>query len=160
MIAEAKRLEEGVLYSEKGHFSIANVWKRVHYGLGIPGTILAAAAGVSALTENEVLAGGLAIVAAVLTALITFLEPDKTAARHHNAGIKYNAIRGKIRRMRNIDLADGKYSTELRAQLEALAEEKATVTQEAPHLGRLAYRLGKRSIQRKEHAYSVDAKTP
>lgn len=156
MITEAKNLEEDVLYSEKGHFSIATVWKRVHLALGIPSSILAAAAGVSALKQYPNVAAGLAITVAVLTALITFLNPEKAAAAHHKAGVQYNILRGKLRRLHSIDLADQVPNTELRARLEALAEEKARIMEKAPHIGRFAYWLGKRSIGRKEHEYETD----
>ena len=154
MSKEAKSLQQDVLYSEKGHFSVANVWERIHLWLGIPASALAALAGISALTQHEILAAVLAIGVAVLTALITFLEPHRVGAAHHSAGTRYNVLRGKLRRFYSIDLVEAEYSDELRARLEALAEEKGRIIEEAPHIGRFAYWLAKRSIERGEHEYT------
>ena len=119
-------------------------------------SLLAAAAGVSALNQYETVAAGLAISAAVLTALITFLAPDNVGAAHHKAGTRYNILRGKLRRLHRIDLADGVYTDEQRTLLETLAEEKAKIMETAPHIGRFAYGLAKRSINRGEHKYAAD----
>jgi hypothetical protein len=41
--------------------------------------------------------------------------------------------------------------------LEELASEKSGIMKEAPHIGGLAYRLGKASILRGEHVHSIDS---
>ena len=51
LATEAGRIEEDCLYSARGHFEAAASWRRVHYGIGIPATVLAAVAGGSAVAE-------------------------------------------------------------------------------------------------------------
>ena len=158
LIRETRRLEEDVLHSEKAHFAMATIWSRLHYALGVPAAILAAAAGVSALKQSPGIAAAMAIGAAILTTLITFLDPEKARSEHHAAGIKYNVLRGKLRRLYQIDLKSASSPAEDRATLEALAEEKAQIMQSARHIGGLAYALGKKSISKQQHAYEVDRK--
>ena len=149
-----------MLYSEKAHFAMATIWSRVHYALGIPGAVLAAAAGVSALQQWPGIAAAMAIGAAVLTTLMTFLDPEKARSDHHAAGIRYNVLRGKLRRLCQIELKADPSASGHRAKLEAMAEEKAGIMQTARHIGGLAYKFGKKSIDRKEHEYAVDARNP
>ena len=151
---EAERLEEDVLYAEKQHFSMATVWRRIHLSLGIPGSIFAALAGLSAVSAKPVLAAALAMCSAILTALLTFLNPAKTGTAHHQAGIQYNHLRGKLRRLHEIDLLSGP-STDLRGKLDEFAGEKTRIMETAPHIGGFAYRLGKASILREEHKHAV-----
>src|ERR1700680_2856686 len=100
---ETRRLEEDVLHAEKQHFSMATIWRRIHLAICVPSGVAAAVAGVSALNDHPILAGALAIISAILTALLTFLNPEKSAAAHHQAGIRYSDLRGKLRRLRLID---------------------------------------------------------
>lgn len=152
---EAARLEEDVLFAEKQHFSMATIWRRVHLALGIPASVFAALAGLSAVQSRPILAASLAICSAILSALLTFLNPAEAGSAHHHAGIKYGTVRGKLRRLRELDLI-GEVSLELRRDVENLAAEKAEIMEASPHIGGLAYRLGKASILREEHKHAVD----
>jgi hypothetical protein len=155
---EAARLEEDVLYSEKSHFSIGTVWTRVHYFLGIPACVLAALAGVSKTTPFAELVPILAIASSALTALLTFLAPDRVAAQHMTAGKAYSELRGRIRRFINVHAQPGGQNVAtLAKQLEELAVSKTEIQRTSPHTGGLAYRMGKASVGRGEHAYKVDA---
>jgi hypothetical protein len=157
-IDEARRLEEDVLYSEKAHFAMATVWSRMHYLLGIPSALFAAAAGASALKQWPEVAAGTAVAAALLTTLMTFLDAEKARSDHHATGIRYNWLRGKLRRLHQIDLKGDRPPSDYRGTLEGLAQEKATIMQSARHIGGLAYRLGKKSVLEQQHAYEVDGR--
>ena len=154
---EAERLEEDVLWAEKSHFMISTVWSRVHYWLGLPNTLFAALAGVSAINSYEILAALLAVITAILAALLTFLDPESRASAHKNAGAKHNALRGKLRRLRLIELMAAQSEVEVKQQLDVLAQEKASLTSESPHTGGFAYKLARRSIERNQHKYEVDS---
>src|SRR5579884_1654549 len=98
LIKEAKRIEEDSLYSAKGHFNNASTWSTIQYWLGVPSVIASAIAGTSALSKfpnHEYIAGGLAILAAVLTGLMTFVNPRDRSVVHLNAGNKYNSLRNR-----------------------------------------------------------------
>ena len=153
---EADRLEEDVLYAEKQHFSMTTVWRRLHLWLGIPSALLAALAGVSALNSYPEVAACFAVGSVILTSLLTFLQPEKTAARHHQAGILYSDLRGKFRRLRLIDASDGADALDLKRKLESYSALKTEIMKASPHIGGLAYRLAKKSIERAEHEYAAD----
>lgn len=153
---EAERLEEDALFAEKQHFAMATVWRRIHLVLGIPSAVLAASAGISALKTQPLAAAVCAVGSVVLTALMTFLNPEKSASAHHRAGIKYSEIRGALRRLRLIDAAGALQVGELRHRLEELAGQKSAAMAASPHIGGLAYRLGKASILKGEHEHKAD----
>jgi len=154
---EADRLSEDVLWSEKQHFAMATVWRRMHLLLGIPSAIMAALAGLSALQDRPILAAALALASAVVTSLLTFLEPDRAGARHHRAGVGYSALRGKLRRFQLIDLSPGALPNNARERLEEFATEKTSLMETAPHIGGISYALARKSIAREEHKNAVDA---
>jgi hypothetical protein len=153
---EASRLAEDSLWAEKQHFAMATVCRRLHLCLGIPSAIMAGVAGISALQSRPTLAAILAICSAVITSLLTFLEPAELGSRHHQAGVSYSALRGKLRRFRLIDLASSIQFDEARKILDALASEKSGLMKTSPHIGGLSYHFAKRSIQRDEHKNEID----
>lgn len=58
IIKESKRIEEGLLYSSKGHFAAAHFWNNFHLWIGIPMVLLSAIAGgphLLSLTRNILL---------------------------------------------------------------------------------------------------------
>lgn len=71
---ETNRIEEDALHSMKGHFNAGSRWERAHLVLGVPSVILAASAGIDALSDSPELTAFLAFSAAALTATITFIK--------------------------------------------------------------------------------------
>jgi hypothetical protein len=155
---EAERLEEDILYSEKSRYAMATLWGRAHYGLGIPSAIAAAVSGVSAVKEQPDLAVVASVVAAVLASLMTFLDTEKRRSDHFIAGNRYASLRGDLRRFRNITIAaQPAQPNEAVSDIMRFGSDKRTIQEAAPHIGGLAYRLGKRSIEQQQHAYRADA---
>ena len=97
---EILRLEEDCMYSSRGHFEAERFWSRVHHWIGVPAALVGGVAGVSAFNQETLLAGSLAVVAAALAALATFLNPSARAAGHHTAGTKYLSLRNESRFLR------------------------------------------------------------
>lgn len=156
LIEEADRLLEDTLWSEKQHFAMATIWRRFHLWLGIPSALLAGAASVSALQSYPILAAALAAGSAVITALMAFLSPEESGSRHYKTGVGYSALRGKLRRFRNLDSETAEFVDNGRSRVDALADEKRSLMEGAPHIGGLAYWLARRSIGRQEHVNAVD----
>lgn len=159
VIREAKRLEEDALYSEKAHFAMATAWSRAHYVLGVPAALTAAGAGTAVANEAPQLAIGCAVVSAVLTSLMTFLDTEKARSDHFLSGTRYSALRGKLRRFHQIHLASGALRPDDIGRIEQLAAEKLSIQESARHTGGLAYWLAKRSLAREEHVYQADKAT-
>ncbi|HEX2841381.1 SLATT domain-containing protein [Hyphomicrobium sp.] len=149
--AKTLTLYEDTLYTEKALFWLATNWRRAHYLIGLPSCIVSALAGVAVINEAPALAAFLTITAAVLTALLTFLDPKATYTKYHECGVGYGILRGKVERFKDIDL-EGKFDEEAaRIMLERFAEEKGELQKTAPHTGGVAYFFAKRSIQKGQH---------
>mgnify|MGYP001560610487 CR=1 FL=1 len=157
MHAEASRIEEDSLYSAKGHFEAGRVWGNAHLGLGIPTVVIAAIASASAFKEEIVAAGVLAIAAAVLSAVSTFLNPSERSQLHHHAGVKHNSLRNRIRMFRELDLKSGAGEGDLLASLKALAQERDDLNLSNPQIPKFAFRRARCGIESGEAAYKVDS---
>jgi len=75
IIKESKRIEEGLLYSSKGHFAAAHFWNNFHLWIGIPMVLISAIAGASALAQfdpQHIIAGICSIVVAALSGVNLF----------------------------------------------------------------------------------------
>jgi len=150
---EAKRIEEDCLHSGKGHLNSAGTWQFWHYALGIPTAACAAFSAFSSLPEE--LTGTLAIVAAVLAGVTTFLNPGNEQGNHRKAGDQFLALTKKVRRFREIDLPyeDG---PEARQTIEELSVERDDLNASAPAIFRRAYVKAKSGIDAGESDYATD----
>lgn len=157
IIEKTQVLYEDTLYTEKALFWLATQWRRGHYLIGIPSCIVSAVAGGALLNNMPLLAGVLTTVAAVLTALLTFLEPREVFKKYHACGVDYGILRGKIERFKDIDLKGEFDAEKARTTLEQFAEEKGTMQKSAPHTGGVAYAFAKRSIRGREHLADAGA---
>ena len=154
LIKEARRTEEDGLYSARSHFEAARLWANTHYVIGVPAGIAAAISGVLALSNQELIAGILAIFVAAAAATATVLDPSAKANAHHRSGTSFNALRNRARIFYNIDCGQGT-DEELVAKLRELADERDRLNQESPQIPRWAYRLAKKGIERGEARHLV-----
>lgn len=159
MRAEANRIEEDSLYSGKGHFEAARAWGTLHLWLGIPAAVLAAIASGSAFAQDAVTAGSLALLAAVLSAVSTFLNPSERSQLHHQAGVKHNALRNKARMFRELDLNYSVGEADLLVGLKSLAEERDALNMSNPQIPKFAFKRARRGIESGEAVYQVDSLT-
>lgn len=100
IIKEAKRIEEALLCTSKGHFSASHFWGNFHLWIGVPMVLLSAIAGASALSQfdpNHIIAGVLSILVAALSGVITFLNPNEKVSVHMNAGNNYDSLMNNVR---------------------------------------------------------------
>lgn len=118
---EASRMGVVCLRRSLGHRRACNAWNAVNMVLGLPSVVLAAAAGTSAFAaagKHHVLAGVLALAAAVLSALTTFLNPAQSARLHQHAAASYGALEGQFRRFGAIEVLVNRDLSTLQATLE------------------------------------------
>src|SRR5439155_4231784 len=147
IVKEAKRIEESALFSSKGHFKAAAIWGQFHILLGLPMVVLAAIAGATAfahIDRDSTLTGTLSIIVVVLSSISTFLNPNKKASEHLNAGNKYDALLSKVRIFRTIECWDESSDQVLTERIKRHAEDKGNLNQTSPQISALAYRLAKR----------------
>ena len=147
--ARARRLGVDALYSEKGHFMAARIWKSISYFIAIPSTICAAAAGASFFKgKHGELAGWLAVAASALTGLGEAINPSDRASRHHRAGVLYAATRRKIRDLVQVEALLRKEDEQLHKKLQELTTQISKLQGESPAIFAWAYRRAKKSIDR------------
>lgn len=159
IMKEAKRIEEAVLYSSKGHFEAAKFWGNFHLIIGVPVVILSAIAGASALSQfdnSKTIAGLLSILVAALTSLMTFLNPNEKASGHQEAGNNYDALQNKVRMFWSIDCWKEKSEDVLTEKLIQFSENKNKLNLNSPLIPWFAYQAAKRGIERGEAEYKVD----
>ena len=145
------------MYSSRGHFEAERFWSRVHHWIGVPAALVGGVAGVSAFNQETLLAGSLAVVAAALAALATFLNPSARAAGHHTAGTKYLSLRNESRFLREtwpnpsdvIPLCD---------TLAILVQRRNELNESSPPIPRHAFKAARKRVERGEAKYEVDVR--
>ncbi|MDI1337498.1 MAG: SLATT domain-containing protein [Lacunisphaera sp.] len=154
--AEASRIEEDSLYSAKGHWEAAKPWEHRHLWLGIPTTVCAAVAGVSAFSNHPILSGAFSVIVAVGTALVTFVNPSERHRRHSDAGNSYKALSNQSRIFRTIDCDIETDLSALTAKLKDLAQHRDDLNQGSPLIPRKAFEAARRGIEAGEASHEVD----
>jgi hypothetical protein len=89
---------------QTAHYDSAAILSRRHYQVGVPAIMLATLVGssvFSALGEGEPVwgraaVGAASILAAVLTAVQTFLRHDERAEKHRAAGVSYGSMKRRL----------------------------------------------------------------
>lgn len=126
ILEQARQKEIYTLALSKAHFSTATIWGYLQFIVGIPNTILAAIAGASAFSKvdhSSMVAGGLSILVAILTALSTFLDPNERAKAHWKAGNEFQFLNDKFQILVNFDSFTEISPQQLKQKLEGLLEE-------------------------------------
>lgn len=153
---EAMRIEEDADYSGSGHLEAACIWNRVHFGVGVPNTIFAVAAGVLAAKGQIDIAVACSIIAAILAGLITFIGPKDRADRHSRVGNAYKALRNDGRVFHNIRTKESHSKSELSRILDELVARRTALNIESPVIPEIAYRRAKKLIEAGSTSYKVD----
>lgn len=156
IIKESQRIEETALYSAKGHFAAAHTWSKFHLIIGLPMVIMAAVAGSSFVGNHNILAGILTLFIAVLSAIMTFLNPNERASSHLNAGNSYDALQNEVRIFRTIDCWREDSEKMLTERLKHYVNQKGKLNQSSPQIPWWAYQIAKRGIKAGEGTYEVD----
>lgn len=153
---ECARLEEDALFSARGHFEASRTWGRVHLLIGIPSSVIAALAGISAFNELPEVAGALAVLVAALTAVSTFLNPSEKSQSFHAAGAAFNSVRSKARILREVTSLTDAADSSLAAQLADLTAHKDELNQKSPPIPRSAFERARKGIEAGEASYKAD----
>ena len=159
VIREAKRIEESLLYSSKGHFAASHFWSKFHLWVGVPMVILSGVAGASALSKFDsggTIAGLLSIVVVTLSSVMTFLNPNEKANAHLSAGNQYDALMNKVRMFWSIECWRNESDDVLAEKLAHLSDQKDKLNQDSPQIPRRAYNKARKGIQGGEAEYRVD----
>jgi hypothetical protein len=153
--AEVSRIHEDAEYTGQANF-IASVWlSRVNLLLGIPTTLIAAAAGAFALSNHASLAGALAVAAALTAALHTFIGAPERAARRQRSGTAYTQLRNEARIFLNVDLPNLS-PTEAREGLRVLASRRDELNRENVPVPDWLFKRAQQKINRGDLLHEID----
>lgn len=161
VVKEAKRIEESLLHSSKGHYAAASRWARFHMIIGLAMAIISAIAGAAAFKSWDptgVLAGICSFVVVVLSSLITFLNPNDRATAHRDAGHSYDALMNKVRIFYTIECWRIESEDILADKIVQLSEAKTELNAKCPQIPPWAYKKAKKGIDAGEGVYTVDKK--
>jgi len=156
VVSEAKRIEEDATHSAKGHFEAARLWENVHLWIGIPTTVLAAAAGVSAISNHKLISAGLSLLVAISAGISTFLKAEVRRSRHLKAGNAYKALQNNARIFSEVQCQAGLRPGQLSTTLAKLAARRNKLNDESPQIPRYAFKAGRKGIEEGEANYKVD----
>lgn len=156
---ELLRIEEDCEHTAKGHFNASERLSRHHWVLGGCAMATSAAVGVGILAEEPLVSGVLALTAAILTALVTFLKPAERAVRHHETGSQFLSLRNDARRIRNLRLPKFEDGTQAVDWIDALASRQSELNQTALQFSRADFEKARKGIEEGDAAYAVDEKT-
>jgi hypothetical protein len=158
-IKELRRIEEDSLFSAKRHFEAARDWRKLNLVLGLPTVILSALAGVSAFssfTRHTIWAGVFAVLAAILAATNTFLNPAERVSTHQNFGNDYNSLRNRSRVSRTTEALTLRDS-DVQKHVATYSSERDSLNKKAPQVHRQAFERARRGIEEGEGDYEVDS---
>jgi hypothetical protein len=155
---EAERLEEDAVYSSKGHFNAESTWMRINYCLGIPATILAALAGATLIKNCPEFGSIAALLASLLTGLMTFIKPNERAVMHRTAGGEYLALRNNVRLFREIEIPQSNQLEKLIMSLKQFSEVRNDINKKSLGIPHYAFIIARKGIEEGQAIYNVDKK--
>jgi hypothetical protein len=156
--SELERVEEDCIHSAKSHFNASARLNTMHWSLGGVATVSSALAGASLFADHPIVSGILAITAAVLTSLVTFLKPAERAAKHHDAGNQYLALRNESRRLNVLFLPSWQDVNDARDAVESLSARHNDLNRAALPFSRVDFETARDGINEGEATYAVDSR--
>jgi hypothetical protein len=143
---ELRQLIDDMLHTEKTHLAAAERLQGIHQWLGIAATVLAAGAAATIVASlSRAAAGLLALGAAIVSGVLTFMKPERTAEQHLAAGRQLAALRVHARQVLNLDLPVLDF-TALREATDDIATRKAAIDDTAPGTRRRDYTVARNKI--------------
>jgi hypothetical protein len=125
LTTEVRNIETDALYTSQTNFVQATFYDGLNFWLGVPATVAAAAAAASIITDWSTGAAGLlALTAAILTAVQTFVAPERRSTEHKQQGVAYRQLQADARIFRTLDFQDMDSETR-RMRLDELVRRRA-----------------------------------
>jgi hypothetical protein len=153
---EAQRIAEDSEHSAASHFQASISSNVKHLWLGIPAVIFTSATGLLLFLDFQAITVTVAFIGALLTALLTFLNPQKLSESHQASGDAYSELRRKCRILSNIDCNNTADIDSLRLKLNHLVERWAELNKAALPIPPSAFSKAKKQIDSGSTSYDVD----
>ncbi|MCE3254655.1 MAG: hypothetical protein K0R25_149 [Rickettsiaceae bacterium] len=162
IIEEARRIQQACFYAARGLFVASHHGGKFYFWTGIITGLLSAVASTAAFSQfdyHNIISGIISIIVAGLSAIITFINPNKLAASYHVTGNKYNALETEIRIFYEIEIGKMDEDQAL-LELKKYNDLKNKIDDEAPPIPRWAIRsalkeLKKASVIKNDSVYFV-----
>jgi hypothetical protein len=126
-----------VYAAQSAHYASAELLRRLHYAIGVPAVVFSSIVGTAIFaglqkdTPRAMVVASVSILAAVLSALQTFLRLSERAAAHSTAADWYSAVRRDIEEVLHLPVESrGK----VKDFLDRVRKEMNRVAQDAPQL--------------------------
>ena len=135
--SECTEIEQEAAVDAYAHFLAGRYWDKAHMFLGLTSTCVAAAASVTAFTNNPKTAAAIALLAAISSGINAFLSPGDRASSHNRATVIFTEIRRNANLLRDVDAPlsqddDPKTVEKLADRLRDLASKMTEADQNAP----------------------------
>jgi hypothetical protein len=155
LIAEVARLIEDCSHTSKSHFNAAGRWSGYHYFVGVPATAFSVAASAAIFKDYVATAATCSMIAAVLTALLTFLKPHERSEQHRKAGNALLSILKEARFYREAKL--GQLAEEQAVEaVEAFIRRQNEANEAAPMFSDADRRMAREGIEAGEAKHRFD----
>ena len=154
--SELERVEEDSIHSGKAHFNASDRWGRYHLALGIPALLITTLAGTAFLQDRPNIAGGISMLAAILTALLTFLKPSERALSHKSSGDQYLALRNDARVLRTVRINASCDEASAVASLDEIIKRRNELNQVSNPFSRRDFEKARKGIEEGEARHAVD----
>lgn len=153
---ELELLEDDLHYTERTHFSMESAYRSWHNRGGVAAALLSAGAGATILADwSAAIAGASALLAALVSSVLTFMRPERRAQEHLSGGRRLADLRGRVRHTLRIDLPVADFG-QMRERLEELRQAKVEVDATLPPTSDRHFSKARERIQR--GLYEKDAR--
>lgn len=158
IINEAERIIEDTEYSEKGHYNTAaQHWQDIHFWIGGSMTVSATIASAGLLQDSCLLGGIFAVIATILGAIQTFINPQEKSSLHKTYAGSYLTLRNNTRIFKKIEMLTIS-DIEAREKIKFFSNERCRLNELSPAIPRWAYEQAKKDIEAGLAKYRVDKK--
>ena len=146
---ETREIETDCRVAVHCHARAGTMWNYLYYLLGLPTTVLATLAGISAFNDKTNIATGFAVAAAISAAANTFLNAGQIATAHAKKRSEYEQLKNEIRHFRNITLELDHPLQQVVGALKHFSHRRDVLNLESPQVSNRSYRRAKLDVNRK-----------
>lgn len=161
-IDELNKFRIDCMYGKKKHYNARDRYAGYHKKMGISIVILTAIMGTSvfySLSKSELLLVQIVVVVftvviAVLTALQTYLNFEKTALRHNVIADRYLWLMKEAQRLLAYHRDGSKSIEDVQKELERLSQEVKEIQKDEPETSQRDYQKAREGVENGEEFYS------
>ncbi|PSB14350.1 hypothetical protein C7B65_26560 [Phormidesmis priestleyi ULC007] len=134
VVRETEWYADQALEMASCHRRASDAYGNVHMLFGLPAAILASISGISAFTQNSIIAGITAFIVAGITGAMSFLNPAEKEKLHFEAGNVLDAWATKTYLLIKQGRANLIEPSDVISQWEKLMEERSQLLRQSPRI--------------------------